>query len=91
MASGLICGITPREVTARKFGVSIASLPLSASSPSLALEPPSPVVELSLVNADEMAAPIELSAADMLKVVEVKFALYPTRLAGDVYTGIVLV
>lgn len=91
MASGLICGMTPRDVTARKLGVSITSLPLSASSPSLASESPSPVVELSLVNADGLEASLELSEADMSGAVEAKLALNSRCLDGEMYTGRVLV
>ena len=91
MASGLICGITPRDVTARKFGVSMASLPANASSPSLALEEPSPVVEVSLVKADGIEDPIESSDADIVRAVEEKFLLRLIWLNGDMYTGRVLV
>lgn len=91
IASGLICGITPRDVTARKFGVSIASLPANASSPSLALEDPSQVVEVSLVKADGNEDPIEPWDEDIARAVEEKFALRLIWLNGDMYTGRVLV
>lgn len=90
MASGLICGITPRDVTARKFGVSMASLPENSSSPSLALEHPSPVVEVSLVKFEGIDDPIESSDEDIVSAVEEKFARRLILLSGDVHTGRVL-
>ena len=68
----------------------MASLPFNASSPSLALDSPSPVVELSLVNADGFATPFALSEEDMLRAEEVKFALDELRVGGDEYVGILL-
>ena len=69
----------------------MASLPFSASSPSLALDSPSPVVELSLMNADDLAKPFELSEADILRVEEVKFAQNPMCLKGDLESGMLLI
>lgn len=69
----------------------MGSLPTNVSSPSLALEEPSPAVEVSLVKSDGIEDPLESSDEDIVRTVEEEFARRLIWLDGDVYTGRVLV
>lgn len=68
----------------------MASLPANASSPSLALEDSSTVVEVSLMKADGIVESFDPSDEDIVKAVEEKFARRLIWLRGDMGTGRVL-